>query len=503
MSWVVDQLLHSRLPPSNDLRSRSSARFESLTSRPPAASTCCLKIGSGVWQHLAAVRQDNTIRLYLNGQQLTPYDGAADVTVPGSAVPLNATRLRLGRRSSRNSDSQRFWQFYGLLDDVAVYTKALTASQIQACMAAASLTGEENNLLAGWTFDEGRQPTALARPVTLPTPAGVPEHVNPHAAHPVPAYYVAVSSNRDSAADSQKMDIRPSKVKATLPFGAGEWWRVSQGYEHPGSSHNGEAAFCWDFVRKNGDTPYATVLAATSGKVIFADDVSDNGEENAISVYHTSAERAVYMHLQKGCYGKYFGGTSGLPQDAGSTQPSYEARQPICEIGKWIEPDKEHLHFALGSIKGDTWGPDGANAGKSVPMTLVDYYVSTDGGTTWTHVPQGIPEIDEWVSRYPWSPWNYEDDNLTVAPAAASQYANSLDVFVQGENRHLWQKRWDGSAWSAWSQVDGGRLTSAPAAVSWGPQRIDVFVRGFKRHLAHKRWSAEHEWSEWRDLDRD
>jgi hypothetical protein len=39
--------------------------------------------------------------------------------------------------------------------------------------------------------------------------------------------------------------------------------------------------------------------------------------------------------------------------------------------------------------------------------------------------------------------------------------------------------------------------------VSWGPQRIDVFVRGFKRHLAHKRWSAEHEWSEWRDLDRD
>jgi hypothetical protein len=58
-------------------------------------------------------------------------------------------------------------------------------------MAAPSLTGEENGLLAGWTFDEGRQPTALARPLTLPTPDDVPEHVNPQAAHPVPAYYVA------------------------------------------------------------------------------------------------------------------------------------------------------------------------------------------------------------------------------------------------------------------------------------------------------------------------
>jgi hypothetical protein len=128
-----------------------------------------------VWHLLAAVRQDSTIRLSLNGQQLTPFEGGADVTVPASAVPSNATRLRLGRRSSGNNDSQRFWQFYGLLDDVAVYTKALTASQIQAAMAAPSLTGEENGLFAGWTlpFRPSNRAASLvgARGGRTPSPA--------------------------------------------------------------------------------------------------------------------------------------------------------------------------------------------------------------------------------------------------------------------------------------------------------------------------------------------
>lgn len=446
----------------------------------------------GVWQHLSVVRQGQTMRLYLNGQLLKGIE-ANNLTVPSSGAPTGTSSLRLGRRTAGTGSSNRYWQFHGLIDDVAVYTTDLSLSAVQAAAAAKTISGTESGLLAGWTFDTGPQPLVLSRAVTLPTESDVPEHVNKRVTQRVPVYYVSASPDRDSLVDRKKMDIRPSKVGTTLPFGAGEWWEVGQGWENPGpqGSHRGVHAFCMDFNRINGATFGTPVLAAAPGRVIHAEETA--GDE-AMSVYHAPFERAVYMHLRTGYYSKFFPNETSLPQNLPvSDQPTFELRDVIAEVGH--HPHGDHLHFVTSSLFGDTF--DGA--GPSQPNALENYYVSTDKGVTWTKVDRGIPVQGQWVSRYPWSPWGDGGDTLAVAPAVASWAPNRLDVFARGENHHLWHKSWNGAKWSSWEDRGGGTLTSAPAAVSWGLDRIDVFVRGSANQLAHKRWNNV-EWSEWRDL---
>lgn len=90
-----------------------------------------------------------------------------------------------------------------------------------------------------------------------------------------------------------------------------------------------------DFVRKNGNSKFARVIAAAAGRVIYVDESHDNGAENAISVYHAATERAVYMHIQKGSFTKYFPGAAGLPQDLPvASHPTFAAGDPLCDIGE-------------------------------------------------------------------------------------------------------------------------------------------------------------------------
>jgi len=84
---------------------------------------------------------------------------------------------------------------------------------------------------------------------------------------------------------------------------------------------------------------------------------------------------------------------------------------------------------------------------------------------------------------------------LTSDPAVASWGEGRLDVFVRGSGNFLYQKFYDGGAWSGWVAFYDGELTSDPAAVSWGWGRIDVFWRGTDFTLRHKffdgvAWSA-------------
>jgi ABC-type taurine transport system substrate-binding protein len=70
---------------------------------------------------------------------------------------------------------------------------------------------------------------------------------------------------------------------------------------------------------------------------------------------------------------------------------------------------------------------------------------------------------------------------------------NRLDVLVLGNDRALYHKAWDGSAWSpsanGYNNL-GGVCTSVPQAVSWGPNRLDVFVTGTDSALYHKAWTG-------------
>jgi hypothetical protein len=456
----------------------------------------------GTWQHLAAVRQGGVIWLFLNGQALVPH-GGEHFHLPATDLPSASTKVRLGRRSSGGSESKLYWQHYGLIDEVAIYTKALSIAEVMQAASAAQLTGSESGLLAGWTFDSGAQPAKLSRGVHLATAEDVPDHITAGISQPVPAYLVNVANPLDSAQDRKDMDRRPSKVRAMLPFGSGEWWRVSQGRETPGSSHNGgTAGYASDFVRINGETFGSVVFAAAPARVIYQNETA--GKE-AMSVYHAPFERATYMHLRTGFFSKYFAGQPFAIDAPLDQQPAFTARQPIAEVGPHDNGD--HLHFTISSINGETWGgEDHLNAGPGLPVEITNYYVSVDEGATWIHVPQGVPLRGQWVAHYPWSPWGPGLEPEHVAPAVASRATGLLDVFVRGENGHLWQRSWLADHWGPWLELGGGRLTSPPAAIAdrnllGGPvPRLHVYVRGADQQLAERDWTLAGWGEHWRDL---
>jgi hypothetical protein len=79
-------------------------------------------LAAGTWTHLAATVSDGSLRLYVNGTLVKT------TALPG---PLTSTDspLRIGGNS--------FWAkefFAGLIDEVRIYNRALSATQIQADM---------------------------------------------------------------------------------------------------------------------------------------------------------------------------------------------------------------------------------------------------------------------------------------------------------------------------------------------------------------------------------
>jgi hypothetical protein len=75
------------------------------------------------WTHLASTYDGTTLRLYVNGVQ------AATKAVTG-AIKVSTGVLRIGGNGTWNDE----W-FSGLIDEVRVYSRALTAAQIQTDMA--------------------------------------------------------------------------------------------------------------------------------------------------------------------------------------------------------------------------------------------------------------------------------------------------------------------------------------------------------------------------------
>jgi hypothetical protein len=438
-----------------------------------------------VWQHLALVRDGNGFRTYLNGVQLAAFSGSE--TFPSAGLPPDSRGLRVGRRDRD--------QFYGLIGEVAIFTRALSGSEVAAAVSG-SLTGSETGLLAGFRFDSGAVSPPLNRAVTLPTAAQVPNYVTPAADHPVPVHYVNVSANRDNVVDSKLYDLRPSKAGATLPFCAGEWWRIGQGHDNPSGSHNGTATFSWDITRVNGVTPGATIIAAAPGRLYYADFQPEDEKSTAISAYHAVEERAVYMHLLTNSVRESFPSLQANPETLPvAQQPTFAAQDVLAKVGDPADSGP-HLHFSISTQDGDTF----AGAGVGQPVGILDYYQSKDDGETWKPVALAVPQPGDLIARYPYSPFGRRGDPFEVAPAVASRGPNRLDVFVRGENGHLWIYKWNGQKWSRWEDLGAGRLTSSPAAVSWGSDRLDVFVRGHEGQLAHKRWASGVGWSEWRNL---
>lgn len=334
------------------------------------------------WEHLAIVRDGNQFKLYLNGTHVAPDISATPATPTGN--------LRIGRRTDGQNVAAAGYpgQFYGFVDDVAIFTRALSASEIAALMNS-DLTGQEADLLAGWKFDfAGQNAPALPAPLQRAfTPAGT-------------AYRAVVSELRDSAFDAKLLPKPELGVTLQLPFEAGSHWRVLQGMNVRDGSHNGFAAFCFDFVRADlpdstGQPLYA-VADATITSVIEGSACSDpSAPGNIVNMRFAQGLFGAYLHNEQGSYANGAGaGTLFLPQFLpDNSRPKVSTGDYICNVGSTGigNCNGAHLHIALGTTNDQEAGF------VTFPLAFSNYEVSTDAGQTWQSVGLGIPQDGEWV----------------------------------------------------------------------------------------------------------
>ncbi|HEY1789043.1 MAG TPA: LamG-like jellyroll fold domain-containing protein, partial [Verrucomicrobiae bacterium] len=95
-----------------------------------AASSTTVVANDGLWHHVVGVCDEagGHVYLYLDGSQI-----ASGTITAGSGILASSMPLSIGARESANNNPINYdYQFYGLIDDVSIYNKALSAGQVQA-----------------------------------------------------------------------------------------------------------------------------------------------------------------------------------------------------------------------------------------------------------------------------------------------------------------------------------------------------------------------------------
>jgi len=360
------------------------------------------------WHHLAVVRSNfaypsgaNSFSLYLDGVKLAPQSWANGwVTQPeiafSTAAPVNGPpngNVRLGRRTNSSGESVT-WQYYGLVDEIAVYRSAIAATTIRLSLAAQRQIVDLSSLVAGFTFDqvvelnpELRRTTTVIEPARLLTPI------------------------LGGGVFDLSSVVSPTEGVYTLPFATGEVWRVNYEFDDPGS-HFGGAAFCWDFSRwDTSTTAYQFVHAITGGDVVyFKDSVDDDPtftpdpnnprEPWGIRIQSVATEVASYLHLAPDSIEDSLCGgdcDDPLPHLGGAPIPVLRG-QALGQIG----PEANHLHFGLRSTGTHT---------STIPMNFIGYEVCDlptgvtvpQGGAfsacTWRYVSRGMPRAGQLIRK--------------------------------------------------------------------------------------------------------
>jgi murein DD-endopeptidase MepM/ murein hydrolase activator NlpD len=371
-----------------------------------------IRIGSGslnvlipasfkeTWHHVAVVRNGTTCTVYL--------DGASKGTLTISSSSNPSGTIRLGRSDEIHQ------QFYGFLDDVAVFTAALSASQVAALAAATTLTGTEANLLAGFVFGDG--PSA-ALPATLTRPvAYVPGARN-----------VTLSNNRNNAADRPLLPL--SLVShMRLPFAQGQIASVVQGFGDPTISHNGYAAFCYDFGFPNSDINGYVFKASSPGTVAHVWEGGPNtsqGPSNFVTIEQGSSEFCDYLHLQQNSC-------------AVNAEQTVSYGTDLAKVGR-SGTGGPHLHQAVTNLGEHT--TDRAHF-VTIAFPFCNYEYTDDSGASWHHVIRGYLKQGQWVRNpTPKSPVRY-----TVAwrPNTTGEYQMYDVPYATYRARYdeLWPQGW-------------------------------------------------------------
>jgi hypothetical protein len=325
--------------------------------------------------------------------------------------------VRFGKRTTGQSVNLRDAQFYGLLDDIAVFNRALTTSEIQnLAVQVQQLTGDESGLLAGYTFDDGSQRLQLNRALKLNSPAQA----------------VAISASHNNTLDAAALTMPAQQTEMTLPFPPGEAWVVVQGNDSPaGGSHNGVASFCWDFVPEGKPAAGAPFYAAGPGEVIQVIQEQPRWTSrllvglpgNQIAVQQAPGEIAGYTHLQQNSSSVALGN-------------SVERGQQLALSGDTGTPlGNYHLHFGTVDMLD-------LNKFVTFPIAFSNYEVRGANGN-WNLVSRGMPQAGQ-VVRNAQPHYAQGKSTVTYTNAEGKQMIYS---FGQGKNGHLVARYWDGNSW--------------------------------------------------------
>jgi Concanavalin A-like lectin/glucanases superfamily/Polyglycine hydrolase-like, structural repeat/Peptidase family M23 len=352
------------------------------------------------WHHLAVVRSGGSCTVYL--------DGTSKGTLPLSSAGNPAGTIRLGRSDEIHQ------QFYGFLDDVAVFTAALSPRQVAGLAAAKTLSGTEASLLAGFVFGDGPAgglPAALKRPL-----AYVPG-----------AHNVALSADRDSVKDRGRLPL--SLVShMRLPFAQGQIANVVQGFGNPSVSHNGYAAFCYDFGFPQSDINGYVFKSSAPGSVAHVQEGGPNtsqGPSNFVTVGQASGEFCDYLHLQQNSCGVTAGQSVGYGTD-------------LAKVGR-SGTGGPHLHQAVTNLGEHTTDRDHF---VTMAFPFCNYEYSEDSGATWHHVIRGYLKQGQWVrSGTPRSPIRY---TAAWTPATTGEYQIYDVPYATYRARYdeLWPRGW-------------------------------------------------------------
>ena len=314
----------------------------------------------GKWHSLALVGKrgnwNTDFTVYLDGEKLSP-----QLSVSNNHWDWPKGTIRIGRRTDGEPTGGRpNAQFYGLTDDVAIFSRALGAAEVaEISKKNHKFDGSETDLVAAYTFDTDVSATRLKRGVSF---TGA-------------ARSVLTSKNR-SELDSATFILPSPENQETLllPFAPGQAWTVSQGYSgqfYAEPSHGGIYDGCMDFIAADKANSYLEpIFAAASGTV----EVGDYQTRHIRKLPHGS-HMNTYMHMEPANTPEAFAWPS---------------------VGQWFLRGERvgvltnysngaHLHFC--NRERD---PDGIEKDKFFMAAFSNYEVKRKDGT-WRFVKRGIP----------------------------------------------------------------------------------------------------------------
>jgi Concanavalin A-like lectin/glucanases superfamily/Subtilase family len=292
---------------------------------------------AGVWQHLAGVYDGTNIYLYVNGQKV-----AGPVAVPMFG-PNPRTPLRLGATSLPNRG------FDGWVDEVAIYAKALSASDIAAHYAAATTNGagytaqiQAAHPVGYWPLDDTAAvpPDANALPVAYNS-GGAPELYGLYQPGTVPDVAGVPdngfgTNNRGCLFNGAAgyVSIPGSTLNITGPLTLSAWVKIDAANGNPQT------------IVGKGDTSYR-LYTDPNGYPHFADGLQSSGDITG----GTTVADGQWHHL----VGVYDGvGSEQLYVDGLAVASTNGATGPISgnDGDVWIggAPDHGTLHLFVGKV---------------------------------------------------------------------------------------------------------------------------------------------------------